>query len=56
MFDSLPADCPFGFSRDGYSSIEDRHLPLDTDEDVAVVMVPAGVIDGRVLDARTGES
>jgi RNA polymerase sigma factor (sigma-70 family) len=54
-FDSLPADCPFAFSRRGYSGIEDRQLPLDTDDVVPVVMVPVGVIDGKVLDARTGK-
>ena len=53
-FDSLPADAPFAFTRNGYSVIEDRHLPLDIDQVVPVVMVPAGVIIGRVLDAWTG--
>ncbi len=53
-FDSLPADSPFAFSKKGYSEIEDRQLPLDTDQVVSVVMVPAGVIVGSVLDARTG--
>ncbi|MGO9924518.1 MAG: sigma-70 family RNA polymerase sigma factor [Isosphaeraceae bacterium] len=54
-FDSLPADSPFAFAKEGYSGIADRHLRLDTDDIVSVVMVPAGVIEGRVLDARTGK-
>ncbi len=54
-FDSMPADAPFAFAKKGYSQIADRHLPLDTDELITVVMAPAGVIDGRVLDARTGK-
>jgi beta-lactamase regulating signal transducer with metallopeptidase domain len=53
--DSLPADCPFAFYKGGYSEIEDRKLTLDTDDVVTVVMVPAGAIVGRVLDARTGQ-
>ncbi len=54
-FDSLPVDSPFAFSKEGYSDIEDRQLPFDTDDVVPIVMVPAGLIDGRVLDGRTGK-
>ncbi len=54
-FDSLPAQSPFGFSKKGYSAIEERHLPLDTDQVVSVTMAPAGVIAGRVVDVRTGK-
>jgi beta-lactamase regulating signal transducer with metallopeptidase domain/protocatechuate 3,4-dioxygenase beta subunit len=54
-FDALPLDCPFGFSKEGFSDISNHRLPLDTDEEVEVVMVPAGVIAGKVLDAATGK-
>ena len=54
-FDSLPAGCPFAFYKDGYSEIDDRNLPLDTDEVVTVEMVPAGAGPGRAVDARTGK-
>jgi hypothetical protein len=54
-FDSLPAACPFSFHKPDYSTIEDRVLALDTGAEATVVMVPAGAIAGRVVDARTGE-
>jgi RNA polymerase sigma factor (sigma-70 family) len=54
-FDSLPSDAPFAFIKHGYSEIDERTLPLDTDQVISVVMVPPGVIIGRVLDAGTGE-
>ncbi len=54
-FDSLPAECPFSFYKEGYSVIDNRKLTLDTDEVVTVVMAPVGAIVGRVLDARTGQ-
>ena len=54
-FDSLPSDAPFAFSKQGYSEIDDRKLPLDTGQVVAVVMAPTGVLIGRVRDAWTGE-
>jgi RNA polymerase sigma factor (sigma-70 family) len=52
-FDSLPPGAPFAFYKNGYSQINDRRLPLDSDQVVQVVMVPAGVIIGRVFDATT---
>jgi hypothetical protein len=55
-FDQLPPDCPFTFIKEGYSEIEGRRLPLDTDAEVAVVMAPAGVILGQARDARTGRA
>ena len=54
-FDSLPANSPFAFHKEGYSEIGGRILPLDTDDLIAVEMFPAGVILGRVVDARTGK-
>ena len=53
-FDSLPTNCPFTFAKSGYSEIGDRRLLLDTDKVVTVTMIPAGVIAGKVLDAKTG--
>ncbi len=52
-FDALPPESPFDFSKAGYSAISNRRLPLDTDEVVTVAMVPAGVIVGKLLDAKT---
>jgi hypothetical protein len=54
-FDSLPPETPFAFYKNGYSEINDRRLPLDSDQLVHVVMSPAGVIIGRVLHATTDE-
>jgi len=54
-FDSLPPGAPFAFDKNGYSEINDRRLPLDSDQVVQVVMAPAGVIIGRVLDATTDQ-
>jgi hypothetical protein len=54
-FDSLSPEAPFAFSKNGYSEINDRRLPLDSDQVVQVVMAPEGVIIGRVLDATTEE-
>jgi beta-lactamase regulating signal transducer with metallopeptidase domain len=53
-FDSLPPDATFSFHKGDYSSIDDRALPLDTTAVATVVMVPAGVLVGRVTDVRTG--
>ena len=53
--DSLPAESPFAFSKDGYSEMEDETLPLDGAEEIVVTMQSAGVIRGRVVDDRTGE-
>ena len=55
-FDSLPAGSPFAFMKPGYSEIEDRKLPLDTDEVVTITMIASGVIIGKVVDARTGNA
>ncbi|MDB5351479.1 MAG: hypothetical protein JWN86_2726 [Planctomycetota bacterium] len=54
-FDSLPSESPFTFSKAGYSRIQGRKLPLDGNEVVTVVMIPSGVIAGRVLDSITGK-
>ena len=52
-FDSLPPDCPFRFSKAGYSEINDRRLELDTPDMIAVKMAPSGAILGKVVDAET---
>ncbi len=54
-FDALPAESPFTFEKQGYSQINDRRLPLDGADVVTVEMIPAGVIVGKVLDAKTGK-
>jgi hypothetical protein len=54
-FDSLPAACEFSFHKLDYSTIENRVLALDTGAEATMVMIPAGAIAGRVVDARTGE-
>lgn len=54
-FDALPPDCPFGFSKTGYSEIHRQPLLLDGDGAVEIAMVPAGVIVGQALDAKTGK-
>jgi hypothetical protein len=54
-FDSLPPVSPFGFTKEGFSDIQDRALELDGDGEVVVEMTPAGVILGRAVDARTGK-
>ena len=54
-FDSLPPDCPFTFSKQGYSQIDDLKLALDGDEVARVEMIPSGVIAGKVVDAKTGK-
>ncbi len=53
--DSLPDDAPFTFVADGYSEIEETHLPLDGDEPVVVTMQSQGIIRGKAVDAETGE-
>jgi len=52
--DSLPADCPITFAKSGFSEIDGRKLPLDTPDVIVVKMVPAGAIQGQVVDAKTG--
>ena len=54
-FDSLPADCPFTFQKEGYSLIDAKMLPLDGDDVVTVELPPVGVIRGKVTDAKTGK-
>ena len=53
-FDSLPADSPFSFTKEGYSQIENRRLPLDGQDLITVEMVPSGLILGKVVDGTTG--
>jgi beta-lactamase regulating signal transducer with metallopeptidase domain len=52
-FDSLPPSSPFTFVKEGYSQIEDSRLLLDGDEVVTVTLTPAGVLVGKVIDAKT---
>ena len=54
-FTSLPATAPFGFSKEGFTPIEGRTLPLDGADEVVVTMQPAGVVVGTALDAVTGK-
>jgi hypothetical protein len=54
-FDSLPADSPFSFHKEGYSGIENRRLPLDGQDLITVEMVPSGLILGKVVDGTTGK-
>ncbi len=54
-FTSLPAAAPFGFSKAGFSAIDERTLPLDGEAEVVVTMRPAGVVAGTALDAATGK-
>jgi hypothetical protein len=55
QFDSLPEKSPFAFSKEGYSEIDQRELPLDGDKEVMVTMKSEGVIKGKVVDATTGK-
>ncbi|MGH7134812.1 MAG: carboxypeptidase-like regulatory domain-containing protein, partial [Pirellulales bacterium] len=55
QLDSLPADCPLEFIKEGYSSLSDERLPLDGEGLVNVVLSPQGVIRGEVVDARNGQ-
>ncbi len=54
-FDTLPKESSFRFYTAGYSTISDRSLELDGTEIVTVVMRPAAVIRGRVVDAESGQ-
>ena len=54
-FKSLPAESPFTFTKDGFTEIDRRSLPLDGAEEVVVTMLPQGVILGKVVDAATGK-
>ena len=54
-FDALPPNCPFTFSKAGYSRIENCSLPLDTDQVITVKMDPAGIIIGKVVDSKTNQ-
>jgi hypothetical protein len=53
-FDSLPADCPFGFELQGYSPLQQQTLALDGDEEVTVTLQSQGLVRGRVVNAATG--
>jgi BlaR1 peptidase M56/Carboxypeptidase regulatory-like domain len=53
--DSLPAACPFDFTADGYSPVNDRTLPLDGKDDVVVTLQSQGIVRGRAIDAQTGK-
>ena len=53
-FDSLPPNCFFGFSKLGFSQIKGRELAFDTDQIATIAMAPAGVIIGKVADAKSG--
>jgi beta-lactamase regulating signal transducer with metallopeptidase domain len=54
-FDALPPNCPFGFSKAGFSEISKKQLELDGNEEVVVEMVSAGVVLGRVVDGKSGK-
>ncbi len=54
-FTSLPATAPFGFSKDRFTAIDRRTLPLDGANEVVVTMQPSGVVVGTALDAATGK-
>lgn len=56
QFTSLPAESPFTFSKDGFTRIYRRTLPLDGTEEVVVTMLPQGVILGKVVDAAAGKA
>ncbi len=52
-FDSLPEGPRFDFRAKGYSDISGRRLPINSDDEVEVVMLPAGLLRGRALNAKT---
>ncbi|MGH7134883.1 MAG: carboxypeptidase regulatory-like domain-containing protein, partial [Pirellulales bacterium] len=54
--DSLPDDCVFAFNKQDYSPLNGQQLPLDGEGLVNVILSPQGVIRGKVVDARTGET
>jgi beta-lactamase regulating signal transducer with metallopeptidase domain len=54
-FDALPPDAPFSFRKKGFSQLSDQRLPLDTDQEIAVELVPEGALFGKVTDAATGK-
>ncbi|HEX7446508.1 MAG TPA: carboxypeptidase-like regulatory domain-containing protein [Pirellulales bacterium] len=51
--DSLPADCPFSFRKDGFSPIDNQRLTLDSEEMVTIALGPEGILRGKVVDAPT---
>jgi beta-lactamase regulating signal transducer with metallopeptidase domain/uncharacterized GH25 family protein len=54
-FDSLPAETPFGFSKEGYSRIQAKKLPLDQEKEIVVTLSSEGIIRGRVIDEKSGK-
>ncbi|TWT85470.1 Regulatory protein BlaR1 [Posidoniimonas polymericola] len=55
QFNSLPVDCPFTFTKQGYSQIEGRKLPLNGKEEVLVTLLDEGVLSGQAIDDQSGE-
>ncbi len=55
QFTSLPSESPFTFTKDGFTRIDRRTLPLDGADEVVVTMLPQGVVVGKVVDAATGK-
>jgi beta-lactamase regulating signal transducer with metallopeptidase domain len=53
-FDMLHDGATFRFRRDGYSSLDEKTLPLDGAEEIVVTMQSAAVVHGTVVDAATG--
>jgi beta-lactamase regulating signal transducer with metallopeptidase domain/protocatechuate 3,4-dioxygenase beta subunit len=53
-FDSLPSGPRLAFSKPGYAPIENLKLEADINDAVAISLVPAGVILGKVTMAPTG--
>ena len=53
--DSLPHDVRFQISKRGYTALRDVSLRLDTDAPATIVLQPAGMIRGQVVDAQSGK-
>jgi Carboxypeptidase regulatory-like domain len=53
--DSLPHDVRFQISKRGYTALRDVSLRLDTDAPATIVLQPAGMIRGQVVDAQSGQ-
>jgi len=54
VFDSLPADAQFSFSKQSYSPIRLQQLRLDEEAPITITMSPQGTIRGKAVDAATG--
>jgi len=52
-YDTLPADCVFSFSKSGFRRMHHQELALDANGAIPVVMQPAGVLFGQVVDANS---